>query len=214
MYHFAVFDIDGTLIDTEKALLCALQKLLKIEKKTDYTAESLAFVLGIPGNIALQKLNATDIENVGEKWNAYLRDYASYIRIFPDIENTVKTLKAKGIITGIVTSKTRKEYEADFVPFGFHRLFDHVVCADDTTKHKPFPEPLLKVLEMAGVDARQTIYIGDTIYDLECAQKAGVDFGLALWGARNKDITATFHLNKPSEILTLFNDSPSIIIKN
>lgn len=201
MYRFVVFDIDGTLIDTEKAILCALQKLLKLERKGDYSVESLAFVLGIPGHVALAKLNATDIEDVGNKWNAYLRDYESYIKVFPGVEETVRVLKREGIETGIVTSKTHREYESDFVPFNLHHLFDHVVCADDTLNHKPHPDPLLKVLELAGMEKNETIYIGDTIYDMECAQKAGVDFGLALWGARDKDIEATNKFKTPDEIL-------------
>ncbi len=56
----------------------------------------------------------------------------------------------------------------------FNRLrsyFDHVVCADDTQLHKPNGQPLLRFLEDMGVDAAEAVYIGDTLYDSQCAQK-------------------------------------------
>ncbi|NJK96573.1 MAG: HAD family hydrolase [Bacteroidales bacterium] len=204
MYKYIIFDIDGTMLDTEKAILCALQKLLKIEKNKDYSADELSFVLGIPGHIALAKLDISNIDNVNNKWNSYLREYDSYIRLYPGISSTVRNLSENGIITGIVTSKTREEYEADFVPFGMHTYFNYVVCADDTQKHKPHPEPLLKALEMANISASLTLYIGDTIYDQQCSLAAKVDFGLALWGTHDKELAAKYRFNSPIEISEIF----------
>lgn len=205
MYNFAIFDIDGTLIDTEKAILCALQKLLKTEKNLSYKKEELLFVLGIPGHEALKLLNAHDITDFSGKWNHYLKDYVSHIRIFPEIEKTLFKLHQIGIRTGIVTSKTKQEFANDFTPFGLNRYFEFVVCADDTTLHKPHPDPLLKCLNMASVLPQHAIYIGDTIYDKQCADSANVDFALALWGAHNKAIEAKYRFSDPSEILDIVN---------
>ena len=201
MYKFVIFDIDGTLMDTEKAIICALQKLLRIEKNISYSAQDLLFVLGIPGKEALSKLKLNDTEQLLSKWNGYLSEYVSYIKLFPEIEKTIKCLYAANVKTGIVTSKTKQEYKDDFMPFGLNHYFEFVVCADDTQNHKPHPDPLVKCLRMASVLPHEAIYIGDTIYDKQCADSAGVDFALALWGARNKGIDSKYKFSNPSEIL-------------
>jgi HAD superfamily hydrolase (TIGR01549 family) len=118
------------------------------------------------------------------------------------MKDTIKQLNLSGIKTGIVTSKTRAEFTDDFTPFGLNDYFSLVVCADDTEKHKPDPEPILKFLELSGVDKSKAVYIGDTKYDSACALDAGTDFALALWGAKShENIKATYMLNDPKEIL-------------
>jgi HAD superfamily hydrolase (TIGR01549 family) len=198
-----IFDIDGTLMDTEKAILCALQKLLKEERNISYSAEELTFILGIPGKEALRILNVSDPDQALAKWDHYLSEYFSHISIFPEIEKAVRYLHTSGIKTGIVTSKTRHEYEKDFIPFGLNQYFQYVVCTNDTLKHKPHPEPLIKCMEMASVKPEESIYIGDTIYDAQCASSAHVDFALALWGTKNKNISSNYKFSNPLEILDL-----------
>ena len=205
MYNFVIFDIDGTLMDTEKAILCALQKLLKEERNINYTKEELTFILGISGKEALKMLHISEPEQALAKWDNYLSEYFSYISVFPEIEKVLKCLHAMKVKTGIVTSKTRHEYEKDFVPFGLNHFFQHVVCANDTQNHKPHPEPILKCMEMASARPEESIYIGDTIYDSQCASAAGVDFALALWGTKNRNIASDYKLSGPLEILNLIN---------
>jgi phosphoglycolate phosphatase-like HAD superfamily hydrolase len=83
-------------------------------------------------------------------------------------------------------------------------FFKLAVCADDTEKHKPNPDPILKFIEISGDDKSKTIYIGDTKYDMECAFGAGIDFALALWGAKSSiGINANYILESPSQVLDL-----------
>lgn len=205
MYKFVIFDIDGTLMDTEKAILCALQKLLKEERNISYSAEELTFILGIPGKEALRMLKVSNPDQALAKWDKYLSEYFSYISVFPEIEKAIRCLHNSSVKTGIVTSKTKHEYEKDFIPFGLNQYFQYVVCANDTLKHKPNPEPILKCMEMARAVPEETIYIGDTIYDSQCASSAGVDFALALWGTKNKNIPANYRFSSPLEIPDLIN---------
>ncbi|MOA15324.1 Phosphoglycolate phosphatase [compost metagenome] len=108
----------------------------------------------------------------------------------------------------MVTSKTYQEYQNDFVPFGLANDLNYIVCADDTELHKPNPDPLLKFLQISEAIAESSIYIGDTIYDYECARDAGMDFGLALWGCKNPDcIPAKYKFEHPKDIFSLINKS-------
>jgi len=203
VYKCVIFDIDGTIIDTEKAVISSLQKLLQLETGVVYSADELSFVLGIPGTVSLKRFNITDIEKACQKWNEYLKEYYSDIRVFPGLEEIIKQLHNRKIKTGIVTSKTKQELADDFYPFGLYDYFDYIVCADDTSKHKPDPEPILKCLKLSKSSPAETIYIGDTSYDMQCAQSAGVDFALALWGTKDSNLNATIKLNHPKEILDI-----------
>ncbi|MBX4261570.1 HAD family hydrolase [Clostridium estertheticum] len=204
MYNYIIFDVDGTLLDTEIAVLSSLQKLVSEELNKNYSFEELKFALGIPGEVALNKLGITNILECSEKWNVYLKEYFHHVKIFDDIKESLVKLNEMGVSIGIVTSKTKEEFLNDFVPFGLSNYFKLVVCADDTEKHKPNPEPLLKFIELSEVDKSKTIYIGDTKYDLDCALGAGIDFALALWGAKSSiGIDANYILENPKQILKL-----------
>ncbi|MDR3552947.1 MAG: HAD family hydrolase [Clostridia bacterium] len=200
-YSHIAFDIDGTLIDTEQATLLSMQKAAFLHTGRKYRLEELRFSLGITGEDALRKLRIKDVQGCNRLWAAEYRELASLTRAFAGAASTLTRLQQAGCSLGIVTSKSAEEYAADFTPFGLTGLFRVVVCADDTARHKPDPEPLLKYLELAGADPRDTLYIGDTAYDLQCARGAGVDFALALWGCGpSRDICPDFALNELSEI--------------
>lgn len=202
MYNFVIFDVDGTILDTEMAVLSSLQKLLLEELNKHYSFEDLKFALGIPGEAALHRFGIENISKSNNRWNGYFKEFFHYIKVFDGIEETLIKLNEMEILTGIVTSKTKKEYTDDFIPFGLSNHFRWVICADDTEKHKPNPEPILKIIELSGTDKAKAIYIGDTKYDMECARGAGIDFGLALWGAKvSIGINADYILDNPRQIL-------------
>lgn len=204
MYDCVIFDVDGTLIDTEKAIISSLQRVLEEELERKYHYQELLFVLGVPGADSLPRLGVKNVSRALEKWDRYMKEFHSSIRVYPGIEGVLMELKKIGVKMGIVTSKTREELRIDFQPFGLMNYLSWIVCADDTKKHKPNPEPLLKFLELSRINQERAVYIGDTVYDMKCAQGAGIDFALALWGARNtENIEATYKLKNPRNILKL-----------
>ncbi|VBB08978.1 Hypothetical protein LUCI_4264 [Lucifera butyrica] len=204
MYRTAIFDVDGTLIDSERAVLCSLQKMLNDDYGRYYDLKELHFVLGIPGAAALPRLGIYDIPQASEKWNSYMKDFSATVGVFRGMTKVLAYLAYRDVKTGIVTSKTKAELVTDFAPFGLMKYLFFIVCADDTIKHKPEPEPVLKFLEIANADRQSSIYIGDTEYDLQCARSAGVDFGLALWGSKTPALEASHKFVRPDEILPLF----------
>lgn len=204
MYTACIFDIDGTLIHTEQAVLRSLQKLLKQNYDLEMSQQDLAFVLGIPGAVSLRRLGIEYIDLANKRWNDLMEEYRHTVHVYEGVRQLLTDLREQSALTGVVTSKTYQEFLDDFVPFGLVHDLTYAICADDTNLHKPHPEPLLKFLEMSGARAEASIYIGDTIYDYECARDAGVDFGLALWGCRQPDaIPAKYKFEHPSDILPL-----------
>lgn len=202
-YKNVVFDVDGTLINSEQMILKSLQKAL-LEEGIKKTTNDLKFVLGIPGKIALSRLLIKNSVVIGEKWNEYMLDFSNETTIFSGIIEVLDTLQSNGIKLGIITSKTKKEYEDDFMKFNLHKYFDLVICADDTKKHKPDGEPMEKYLKIMNIKKEDTIYIGDSVYDMQCAKNAEVDFALALWGAYEADkIDSIYKLENPKDILNI-----------
>lgn len=187
MVSSLIFDVDGTILDTEKAILRSLQRILKEELKEDYALDALEFALGIPGKEALKKLNVPNIDVIHPKWSKAVWDYYHEVSVFKSLEEIIGMLSLSNIKLGIVTSKTKQELIDEFEPFGLSSYFEHTICACDTDRHKPYPEPLLAYLKRLDVPCNETIYIGDSIYDMQCAKSAGVKFALASCGSRTKD---------------------------
>ncbi len=208
MIQSVIFDVDGTLIDTEFTVKKSLQKLLQERTGKNYSWEELDFILGIPGHITLARFGISDVEQAGRQWNEYMVEFKNRVKVYDGIEETLQQLKAAQITVGLVTSKTRTELNDDFVHFGLMPYFDFYINASDTERHKPFPDPLLKFLEISGITAEQAIYVGDTLYDQQAAAAANIRFGLALWGTKTPDnIEAWQKFAQPGEIFKLINSS-------
>lgn len=200
-YKHIIFDIDGTMLNSEHADLTALQKVLREWKGKEYLPEELYFALGIPGEAALAKLGIKDTARANHCWSTYMKELAHTMVLFDGIHELITGLKDKGFKLGIITSKNKAEYQHDFIPFGLHSCFDTVVCVDDCKAPKPTSEPMLSYMQKTETQPHELLYIGDTNYDSDCARGAGVDFGLALWGCHSDNqIDALYRFRTPDEI--------------
>ena len=202
-YDHIVFDIDGTLIDTRHAVMHGLQDAVREVTGCEMEIEKLLFSFGIPGEVALRILGVPNPKEALIVWNRHIRKYWDTIDVFPGIRATLDRLAESGIAIGIVTSKTRREYEVEFCRFDISRLFAIAVTADDTALHKPEPEPLIKYMDIAGAQPGRTLYVGDSVYDMRCAKAAGVNGALALWGAINRNVESVWRAEDPTALLDI-----------
>lgn len=204
MYKLIIFDVDGTLIDTEKAVFLTYSRLYSEELGGAFTQEQMRSAYGVPTLEALTRLGFRNTAEAGKKYHKYLMSAYCEVKLFDGLPEVLERLKERGVVMGVATSRNKSEVSEDICLQGIRGYFKHLVCADDTQKHKPCPEPLLKLMEQAGASPDETLFIGDTDYDYLCARNAGVDFGLALWGAKNpENIEADYSLKEPGQILDL-----------
>lgn len=201
MFNTVIFDVDGTLLDTERAQLKALKQVLA-QHDMNYSLDDLRIIFGVPGKEALQRLNVKNVDYVLAEWEKAIDAYMDEVQLFYAIEEVLQALRAQGKKLGIVTSKTHEQLQHEFEPFGLNHYFDAIVTADDTERPKPDPVPLLLCIEKLNASKEHVLYIGDSIYDYMCARDAEVPFAHALWGAHTTEgITAHYELQEALDIL-------------
>lgn len=198
-----IFDIDGTLIDTEKMYIKPLYDVLA-GRGYDLTYEQAAATFGITALDALDRLNVTDKESVMTDWNRLIPDYAKYLRVYDGIPESLAELGNTKRLA-IATSKIRSEFERDFSPIGLNHYFNEVVTSDEVNAGKPAPDMILKGIEKLNAEPSATVYVGDTVYDMQAAHKADVAFALAGWrtDADSRFNQADYVLQQPSELLSI-----------
>ncbi len=204
MYRYVIFDVDGTMIDTEEAVFYAYQTLIFKKYGRYFTDEEMLKGYGVPTPKSLERYGFTDIKATLEEYYRYLEEGFSRSRTFPGIAETIDRLAAMDIPLGVVTSRSDYELEIDPSLQKFLHRFASVVCSNDTVKHKPEAEPLLAAMKKMNADPAATLYIGDTVFDRMCAKNAGVKFALALWGTNNaENIDADYFLKNPADLFEI-----------
>lgn len=209
-YKHIIFDIDGTMLDSAYADLTALQKVIWEFQNKKHEISDLYFALGIPSEVALKRLAIKDVAIASKLWNSYTKELSYTMKLFDGVKELLIELGGKGAKLGIITSKSRSEYFSDFSPFGLDSYFDTVITVEDSILPKPSAAPMLSYLAKTGTSPQDIIYIGDTLYDWECAKNAGVDFGLVMWGNPPAEhIDTIYSFKTPAEILSfLIGDNP------
>jgi HAD superfamily hydrolase (TIGR01509 family) len=202
-----IFDIDGTLLDTEAMYMKALDQVLR-QHDIHHSYEKLAETFGITSLDALKRLAVPEslIQPILNEWAAAIPAFQREVHVYDGIETMLQQLNAvPGTQVAIMTSKQKFEFERDVTPLGLDQYFSEFVFFEDTKRGKPAPDPILLAMKRLNADPAQTVYIGDTQYDLQAAHAAGVKFGLVAWGARKQPgvSAADYVLAFPDEIVTL-----------
>ena len=210
MYKHFVFDIDGTLIDTEKTGVLSLIRTVKDILGKELSYDEAYKYFGIPSRNVGPMLNCPDPVRFAEEWELRFVEMQYLMKPFDGVVDMLADIKKAGRTVGCVTSRTRYEFNKDpnldaLVPF-----FDHIVCAEDSERHKPFPDPMLAYMRMASkksgcaVQPDECLYLGDTVHDCVCGQSAGCDFALADWYGRGMgDIPAQHIFHSADGVLSL-----------
>lgn len=203
-YKCMLFDLDGTVLNTERMNMIPLQRLIKEELGVEMSYDEVLKFKPYPGMKVMEELGFEDIHTSYAKWVKYVNDFEEGATLYEGFEEVFKELNNRNIICGIVSAKTRDQYEIDFIQKGLDKYVKCEVLADDTELHKPHPEPLLKAAEILNISPSDCLYVGDTIFDYKASKAAGMDFGLALWGADfTEGIYADYDLKESRDLLKI-----------
>jgi len=113
----------------------------------------------------------------------------------------LEQLRGEGRRLGVVTAKRKPTVVRVFAGAGIGKFFEVVVGSDDTERHKPHPEPVLKALELLGAEPHEAAYVGDSPFDVAAARGAGVFAVAVTWGGMHDVDDADAIVDSAEELL-------------
>lgn len=191
MIDTVLFDFDGTLVDTNELIISSWQYTYEAYWGRQVPREDIIKTFGEPLEMSMKKIfPEVDSREAVAKYKEFQKDkFVDLISICTGMDKLVLDLKTKNLKLGVVTSRLMDSTTIGLKNFNLTSLFDVVITADDTDKHKPDPEPINIALGKLKSKAENTMMIGDTKYDIGCANNAGVVSVLVNWGITDVDYT-------------------------
>ena len=207
-----LFDLDGTLLDTYALILASFR-------------HATAQVLGheLPEKILMAKVGMPLVEEVkdftdDEKLQADLvgafrsyneRAHDGLVHAFPGVEGMLGMLAPAGPRLGVVTSKRGSLARRGLQVCGLSGYFEFAIGSDEYSGHKPDPAPVLYGCERLGLAPQECVYVGDSPFDIKCANNAGVKSVLVDWritsdsAALITDAQADYEIAKPMDLMAV-----------
>lgn len=183
-----VFDVDGTLIDSQHLIVAAQGTAFAEHGMTPPSRSEALSVVGLSLPQAFRRLVGEDgpIESLSESYKRAfqaLRLDPSYEEpLFPGMGDLLARLHARAdVVLGIATGKSRRGVDHLIEVHGWAGWFATVQTADDAPS-KPDPAMLLQAMDETGLDPRATVMIGDTTFDMAMAVEAGAAAIGVAWG--------------------------------
>ncbi|MGG5462606.1 pyrophosphatase PpaX [Clostridium sp. B9] len=210
MIKAVLFDLDGTLIDTNELILKSFQHTFKEMLNLEPSEEEITINYGKPLQETFKAYDENKIEEMiacYRKINMELHD--NTCKEFSGVKFMLETLKEQGIKLAVVTSKKRDMAERGARLMGIFHYFDAFITPEVTVKHKPEGEPVLKACSELGVKPEEALMVGDSPYDILAgknggAKTCGVTY-TALPLSKLEESKPDFWVDKPLEILDIVN---------
>ncbi len=197
-----VFDLDGTLVDTYKAIEEALNYTLIKFGKSPVSYDLVKTTIGRGDKNFMKEHFAYGIYE--EALDVYRRKHRKTLRmrskLMPYALNVLKYLKKKGYFTAIASNRPTAFTNLIVKHLDIKKYIDYVLCADKVKKLKPDPEILFQVMKKFKTSPFESIYVGDMALDIQTAKNSGT-----------RSLAVTTGSSSLSELKS---ESPDIICKN
>lgn len=183
----ALFDLDGTLVDSLDDLTDAVNHMLAGFGRPSLTVSSVRRLVGKGAHNLVRRALETDSEEAIsrgiELFVAYnLNHVADKSALYPGVRETLHRLTECGIRLVVISNKHETLCNLIMETLGISRQFE-IICGGDTfPEMKPSPLPLLRVMERLGIAPHETVMIGDSINDIQAGREAGVTTIGCAWG--------------------------------
>ena len=190
-YKYIIFDLDGTLSDSKEGITKSVQYALGKVGIIEENLSDLEHFVGPP--MVEQYMNSYGMseEKAFETLKYYRERYTPIgiyeTRRYPGVLEILKAIKSKGLKIGMATSKPEPMAEEVAKYLEINDYFD-VICGADL--HGPIQSKeavLNKVFKVTGWNQEESVLVGDTRYDVEGANKVGIDCVGVTWGTGTKE---------------------------
>jgi pyrophosphatase PpaX len=214
-FRTVLFDLDGTLIDSVRLILDSYHHTLDAHGLPPRTDEHWLRGVGTP--LTTQLAEWQDDQGTLDALIATYRKYNlehhdRMVTVYPGVVDAVQRIKAAGVATGLVTSKNRAGAVRGLSLARLEALMDVLVCADEVTNPKPHPEPVETAVRLLGADPATTVYVGDSIHDMQSGRAAGVHTAAVLWGPFGREhlegASPDYWLETPQDLVRMVLSRP------
>lgn len=206
-----LFDLDGTLLDSIDLILqSARHAFLGRQGPVPTDAEWLSRV-GTPLSAAFKRYakDDADVDALIAKYREFqLPNHDRLVRAYDGVVDTVRTLHEARHPMAIVTSKTETLARRGLDIVGLGSFFELIVGCDTCEFHKPDPRPVLLALERLRIAPGLAVFVGDSVFDMEAGNAAGVTTVAALWGPFSR---AELEVTEPGHYLDRVVDLPALL---
>ena len=188
-FRLIVFDVDGTLVDSQQAIFSAMAMAFaehglpapdpaEVRRQVGLSVEETMARLLPGGDGDLQRRLAGSFRQAAFA----LRRSPDYSEpLFPGVRDLLAALAHPTVFFGIATGKVRRGLDYTLASHGIADLF-HTLQTADRNPSKPNPAMLLNAMAAVGVVARETVFVGDTSFDMNMALNAGASAVGVAWG--------------------------------
>lgn len=190
-YRLAIFDLDGTVLDTLADLTDAVNVALLKNGYPTHTKEAVCSFVGNGVKKLIERATpkGTDPDLVARVFEDFRSYYAAHSTVktapFAGIIELLTTLRARGIATAVLSNKPdaiTKQLCRDMFGDAFSMALGE--RENEGVPRKPAPDAVHEIMRAFGVTREQTVYIGDSEVDIKTAENAGIDAILVSWGFR------------------------------
>jgi pyrophosphatase PpaX len=206
-----LFDLDGTLIDTIELILSSARYAFEGWHRGVPTDAEWVRGIGTPlvQQLRLYAEDDAELAMLLERYRQHQREHHDRLtRCYTDVPDVVEQLAKAGYRLAIVTSKATPIAHQSLAHVGLDAYFQTVVGYEDTTRHKPNPEPVLEALGRLGVPTDGAVFVGDSPHDIHAGRAAGVATVAALWGAFDRETLAAA---EPDHLIECASDLPGVL---
>lgn len=178
-----LFDFDGTVMNTNDLILNSWQHTFKTITGAEGDPEEIKKTFGeVLMNTMAKFFPDYPIDEAVEIYRSYQKGrFSDEIYAFDGMIELMKELKEEGYKVAVVTSRLKRSTLDGLQKYGVDTILDAVVTADECKAHKPDPEPALMAMRMMDSKPEETIMVGDSKFDIGCANNAGVFSVLVDW---------------------------------
>lgn len=211
-YKLAIFDMDGTILDTLTDIYNAVNHSLKTFNMPLRTKEEVRMFVGNGlRKLAMRAVPAGTDNDTLEKFydeliNYYGKHSAETTAPYDGINTTLKALRNKGIATAVVSNKADFAVQSLAKEF-FDGLFDYAIGEHNGFAPKPAPDMVNEILSRSSFSREDAVYIGDSDVDLLTACNSKMDCIAVSWGFRSREFLqehgANVIISEPKELLSL-----------
>lgn len=224
-YEAVLFDLDGTLVDSTDLILRGFyytwESFYGYQPSEASIVATIGMVLpeamvrlakeGMGTGRILRRPGTDEVAKMVDRYRQFHHaHHDSLIKSYPGVREMIESVRSAGARLGVVTSKRRWSSERALEMFDLRRFIDVVICAEDTEKHKPHPEPVCRATESLGVPPNRTAFTGDSIHDIEAGKGAGVVTVAALWGPTDSEslrrARADYYAESPANVPLLLSE--------